>query len=73
MCYTHVPNVKRDKLKTKSKVGMFLGYSSNFKECQIYILETKKNMFNRDVKFNEFFKWNWEKSQIGGLSKEFPT
>jgi hypothetical protein len=55
--------VKRDKLETKSVVGIFLGYSSNSKGYRIYNLETKKILVTRDVKFDEFSKWNWEKNQ----------
>jgi transposase InsO family protein len=29
MCYAHVPNVERNKLKTKFVIDIFLGYNSN--------------------------------------------
>ncbi|GAU33542.1 hypothetical protein TSUD_143350 [Trifolium subterraneum] len=73
VCYLHVPNVKRDKLETKSVVGIFLGYSSNSKGYRIYNLETKKILVSRDVQFDEFSKWNWEKSQTEGSSKVMST
>lgn len=48
-----------------------MGYNSNSKGYRIYNLQTKKNMFSKDVKFDEFSKCNWEKSQAEGSSKVF--
>nr|KYP36517.1 Retrovirus-related Pol polyprotein from transposon TNT 1-94 [Cajanus cajan] len=69
VCYTHVPNVKRDKIDHKCEVGIFLGYSINSKGYRVYNLETKKIIVSRDIKFDEFSKWNWKKHQAEGSSK----
>ena len=61
--------MKRDKLDKKSELVIFLGYGSNSKGYRMYNLETKKILINRDVKFDEFSKWNWEKCQAEGSSK----
>ena len=31
ICYTHILEVKRDKLDQRAEIGIFLGYSSNVK------------------------------------------
>nr|KYP40240.1 DNA topoisomerase 2-binding protein 1 [Cajanus cajan] len=69
VCYTHVPNVKRDKLDYKCEVGIFLGYNINSKGYRVYNLETKKIIVSRDIIFDEFSKWNWKKHQVEGSSK----
>jgi hypothetical protein len=50
--------VERNKLKTKFVIDIFLGYNSNPKGWRIYNLETKKILVSRDMKFDEFSKWN---------------
>ncbi|CAJ2651803.1 unnamed protein product [Trifolium pratense] len=40
---------------------------------RIYNLETKKILVSRDGKFDEFSKWNWEKSQAEGSNKVLPA
>lgn len=73
MIYVYVQNMKRDDLETKSMVGIFLGYNSNSKGYQIYNLETRKILVSIYVNFDEFSKWNWEKSEAEGSSKVFPV
>ena len=42
ICYTHVPEVKRDKLDQRAEIGIFLGYSNNVKGYRVFNLKTKK-------------------------------
>ncbi|KAL6323788.1 hypothetical protein AAG906_002256 [Vitis piasezkii] len=64
LCYTHVPDVKRDKLDYKAEMGIFLGYSSTSKGYRVFNLKTKKIMVSRDIKVDEAAVWNWEKNEI---------
>ncbi|RVW71674.1 Retrovirus-related Pol polyprotein from transposon TNT 1-94 [Vitis vinifera] len=64
LCYTHVPDVKRDKLDYKAEMGIFLGYSSTSKGYRVFNLKTKKIMVSRDIKVDEAAIWNWEKNEI---------
>ncbi|CAH9135713.1 unnamed protein product [Cuscuta epithymum] len=63
-CYTHVPDVKRDKLDARAVVGIFIGYSSITKGYRVFSLKTKKVEVSRDVRIDEGLKWNWEKMAI---------
>ena len=58
LCYTHVLEVKRDKLDYKAKMGIFLGYSSTSKGYRVFNLKTKKVMLSRDIKVDEAVVWN---------------
>ena len=64
LCYTHVPDVKRDKLDYKAEMGIFLGYSSTSKGYRVFNLKTKKIMVSRDIKVDEATVWNLEKNEI---------
>ena len=64
LCYTHVPDVKRDKLDYKAEMGIFLGYSSTSKGYRVFNLKTKKIMVSRDIKVDEAAVWNLEKNEI---------
>lgn len=52
LCYTHVPEVKRDKLDKKAELGIFIGYSLQSKAYRIFPMTGKVTM-SRDVVFLE--------------------
>ena len=53
MVYCHVPDEKRKKLDQTAEKGFLVGYSENAKAYRIYILESRKIVVRRDVKFME--------------------
>ena len=61
MSYALVPEVKRGKLDQKAEVIIFLGNNSISKGYTIYNPLTEKFLIGRNVKFDEFSKWNLEK------------
>ena len=69
LCFSHIPQVKRDKLDNKSEPGIFIGYSSSSKAYKIYQPQTGKIIVSRDVFFNEDEKWNWEQTKETSMSK----
>ena len=60
LCFSYVPQVKRDKLDKKSEPGIFIGYSSTPKAYRIYLPQNSKIVVSRDVKFLETEKWSWD-------------
>ncbi|RVW82656.1 Retrovirus-related Pol polyprotein from transposon RE1 [Vitis vinifera] len=60
LCFSYVPQVKRDKLDKKSEPGIFIGYSSTSKAYRIYLPQNSKIVVSRDVKFLETEKWSWD-------------
>ncbi|RVX01687.1 Retrovirus-related Pol polyprotein from transposon RE1 [Vitis vinifera] len=60
LCFSYVPQVKRDKLDKKSEPGIFIGYSSTSKAYRIYLPQNNKIVVSRDVKFLETEKWSWD-------------
>ncbi|KAA0037127.1 gag-pol polyprotein [Cucumis melo var. makuwa] len=52
LCFTHVPQSKRDKLRRASP-GVFIGYSSISKAYKIFQPQTGKIVVSRDVHFVE--------------------
>ena len=65
ICYTHVLNVKRDKLDQKVKVGIFIGYNNITKGYRVHQTLTNKVIVSRDIKFDEYATWNWDVSKMG--------
>ena len=63
LCYTHVPDVKRDKLDQKADIGIFVDYNSMSRGYRLFNLKTKKSIVSRDIKFDEVVIWNWEKEE----------
>ena len=61
LCFSYVPQVKRDKLDKKSEPGIFIGYRSTSKAYRIYLPQTSKIVVSRDVMFLETGKWSWNK------------
>ena len=57
LCFSYVPQVKRDKLDKKSEPGIFIGYSNISKACRIFQPQTEKIIISRDVVFMEEDQW----------------
>ncbi|GLT43009.1 hypothetical protein SLA2020_169860 [Shorea laevis] len=64
-----VPSAKRSKLDERSKVGIFMGYSSQSKGYRVLNLKTQKIEISRDVKFDEELAWDWKNSQVIAASQ----
>ncbi|GLU01768.1 hypothetical protein SLE2022_190540 [Rubroshorea leprosula] len=69
ICYTLVPSAKRSKLDERSKVGIFIGYSSQSKGYRVLNLKTQEIETSRDVKFDEESAWDWKNSQVIAASQ----
>jgi hypothetical protein len=63
ICFTHVPQVKRDKLDKKSEPGVFIGYSSPSKAYRIFQPQNGRILVSRDVNFMEDKQWKWEQPE----------
>lgn len=63
LCFTYVPQIKRDKLDKKAEPGIFVGYSSVSKAYRVFQPHTKKILISRDVHFMENEKWSWNNSE----------
>lgn len=50
----------------KSEAGILVGYNGVSKGYRIYNPKTKKPLVSRNVKFDEFTKWNWEENEVEG-------
>ncbi|KAI4313237.1 hypothetical protein L6164_026230 [Bauhinia variegata] len=61
VCFSYVPQVKRDKLDKKAEPGVFIGYSNTSKAYRIFQPQNGKILVSRDVKFMEDQQWSWEK------------
>lgn len=53
LCFSYVPQVKRDKLDKKSAPGIFIGYSTVSKAYKVFQTQTETIIFSRDVYFME--------------------
>ena len=60
LCFSYIPQVKRDKLDKKEKFGMFIGHSSFSKAYKIYLPQDNKVIVSRDVQLFESISWKWE-------------
>jgi hypothetical protein len=63
ICFTHVPQVKRDKLDKKSEPGVFIGYNSPSKAYRIFQPQNGRILVSRDVNFMEDKQWKWEQPE----------
>jgi len=63
LCFSYIPQVKRDKLDKKAEPGIFVGYSNISKAYRIYLPQTDKVIISRDIKFLETESWNWEDAE----------
>ena len=61
ICYTHVPDVKRDKLDYRVEVSVFVKNSYASKGYEILNPTIEKIYVSRSLKFNKNGAWNWEK------------
>ncbi|KAF7823103.1 Copia protein [Senna tora] len=73
LCFSYVPQVKRDKLDKKSELGIFIGYSMHSKAYRIYKPQTKKIVISRDVVFMEEDHWDWNADESGHISHMQPS
>jgi len=53
LCFSHIPQPKRDKLDKKAEPGIFIGYSLQSKAFRIFQPQTGKILVSRDVDFVE--------------------
>ena len=60
LCFSYIPQVKRDKLDKKVEPGIFVGYSSISKACRIYLPQSNKVIISRDVQFFQLDNWSWD-------------
>ena len=60
LCYSLVPQAKRDKLDKRADVGVFVGYSSSSKGYRIINPITQQVYVSRSVMVDENATWNWE-------------
>ena len=63
VCYTHIPQERRNKLDKRAEVGILVGYSEITKGYRVYNVRQKKIIVSRDVKIDENQSWNWEMQQ----------
>ncbi|KAL4318060.1 hypothetical protein GQ457_18G019390 [Hibiscus cannabinus] len=63
LCFSHIPQVKRDKLDKMAEPGIFVGYSSSSKAYKVYQPQTGKLIISRDVHFLEDEEWSWNDSE----------
>ena len=61
LCFSYIPQVKRDKLdKKKAEFGIFVGYSSISKAYMIHLPQSNKVIVSKDVQFLKLDNWSWE-------------
>lgn len=74
LCFTHVPQIKRDKLDKKAEPGVFIGYSLISKAYRVFQPDSKKIIISRDVSFmeNEEWRWNWS-NEKNESDSQFPV
>lgn len=71
LCFTHVPQTKRDKLDKRALPGIFIGYSSVAKAYKVFQPQNGKMIISRDVHFMEDEEWNWDDAkEMKQTSKE---
>jgi len=63
LCFSYIPQVKRDKLDKKAVPDIFIGYIFFSKAYKVYEPQTEKIVVSRDVHFIEDQHWNWEKPE----------
>ncbi|KAM7489733.1 hypothetical protein LguiB_027217 [Lonicera macranthoides] len=70
LCFSYIPQVKRDKLDKKAESAIFVGYSSISKAYRIYLPQSNKIIVSRDVQFLELDNWNWENDKTLEIQEE---
>lgn len=63
LCFTNVPQTKRDKLDKRAEAEIFVGYNTVSKAYRIFQPHTKKILISRDVHFMENEQGNWKEAQ----------
>jgi len=58
LCFSYIPQVKRDKLDKKTEPGIFVGYSLVSKAYRIYLSQDNKVIVSRNIQFFESESWN---------------
>lgn len=64
LCFSYIPQVKRDKLDKKAEPGIFVGYSLVSKAYRIYLPQDNKVIISINIQFFESESWNWEKNKL---------
>jgi len=64
LCFSYIPQFKRDKLDKKAEAGIFVGYSSSSKAYRIFLPQSNKVIVRRDVIFFEEEKWSKESEKL---------
>ena len=64
LCFSYIPQVKRDKLDKKAEPRIFVGYSSVSKAYRIYLPQDNKVIVSRDIQFFELESENWENNKL---------
>jgi hypothetical protein len=71
LCFTFVPQIKRDKLDERALSGIFIGYSLVAKAYKVFQPQNGKIVISRDVHFMEDKEWNWDDAKkMNSTSKE---
>ena len=60
LCFTYIPQVKRDKLDKKAEADIFVRYSTISKAYRVFQPHTSRIIVSRHVLFAGNEKWNWE-------------
>ncbi|KAL0408197.1 UNVERIFIED_CONTAM: Copia protein [Sesamum radiatum] len=63
LCFTHVPQGKRDKLDRRASLGIFICYSTVSKAYRIFQPQTENIVVSRDVHFVEDEEGNWDDAE----------
>jgi hypothetical protein len=64
LCFSYIPQVKREKLDKKAEPGIFVDYSLVSKAYRIYLPLDNKVIVSRNIQFFESESWNWEKNKL---------
>jgi hypothetical protein len=64
LAHVHVPDAKRTKLEDKSIACVLLGVNEESKAYRLYNPIAKKIITIRDVVFEEYKSWDWDKEQM---------
>ena len=63
LCFTYVPQVRKDKLDRKVEASIFVGYNNVTKGYRFFQPQTEKVIVSRDIKFIETKKWNFKDAE----------
>lgn len=58
LCFSYVPQVKRDKLDEKADLGIFIGYNLFAKAYRIFQPQSGKIMVSSGIQFLEDDQWD---------------